>query len=159
MRARFLAAALVAAMGTSGCIGSFALFERVQSWNRTVSDKWVNSVIHFALWIVPVYEVCLLGDLLVLNTMEFWTGDNPAGHASIEPQPDGSARVVVDGRAYELIPAGDDSLTVWRDEQYLGSATRRADGAWMLEDELYQRSVVISAEEAQRLLALMPART
>ncbi len=62
----------------SSCIGSFALHNKLLSWNGEVtSNKYVNNLIYWALWIVPVYEVCLLADGLVLNTIEFWTGDNP----------------------------------------------------------------------------------
>lgn len=32
---------------------------------------------YLVLWIIPVYEICLVADFLVLNTLEFWTGSNP----------------------------------------------------------------------------------
>ena len=29
------------------------------------------------LWIIPVYELAILGDFLIFNTIEFATGSNP----------------------------------------------------------------------------------
>jgi hypothetical protein len=37
----------------------------------------VNEVVFIALHIVPVYEVSYLADLFVINSIEFWTGENP----------------------------------------------------------------------------------
>ena len=62
----------------SGCYGSNACFKKLHDWNGTLGDKWINSIVHFFLFWIPVYGVCLfLVDGLVLNTVEFWTGSNP----------------------------------------------------------------------------------
>ena len=34
-------------------------------------------LIFFALHVVPVYEVCYMADILVINSIEFWSGSNP----------------------------------------------------------------------------------
>lgn len=68
--------------GSTSCIGSFSLTNRLLGWNRNVSNKFVNELVFFAFWILPVYEVSGLADLLVLNTIEFWSGQNPAGDVS-----------------------------------------------------------------------------
>ena len=50
----------------------------VKDWNSGISSsKFINEVIFIALNIVPVYEICYLADVLVFNSIEFWTGDNP----------------------------------------------------------------------------------
>jgi len=73
-----LAYALIGIMLTTSCIGSFKLFNNVREWNQELTDsKFVNELVFFLLNIVPVYEVCALVDVLVLNSVEFWTGDNP----------------------------------------------------------------------------------
>ena len=61
----------------TSCIGSFKLFNKVLNWNKKVSGKFVNELVYLLFWIVPVYEISLLIDGLVLNTLEFWTGSNP----------------------------------------------------------------------------------
>ncbi|MDR0938905.1 MAG: DUF3332 domain-containing protein [Mediterranea sp.] len=62
----------------TSCVGSFGLFNRVSSWNQSVSEnKFVNELVFLALHIVPVYEVSYLVDALVINSIEFWSGTNP----------------------------------------------------------------------------------
>lgn len=66
----------------SSCIGSFGLFNKVRTWNESVGNsKWVSELVYLALWIVPVYELSLLADGVVLNTIEFWSGQNPVAKA------------------------------------------------------------------------------
>ena len=78
---RHLAAlALTATLATTaaGCYGSYGAFHKVHKWNGTAAgDKWARSAIHLALWIVPVYELTIVGDFLIFNTIEHLTGDNP----------------------------------------------------------------------------------
>ena len=70
--------ALSASMMMQSCIGSFALFNKVKNWNDHVGDKFVNEIVFVAMWILPVYELCFAADLLILNSIEFWSGSNPA---------------------------------------------------------------------------------
>ena len=75
----FKVAALLLAgtMLTTSCIGSFSLFNKYESWQRNMTDnKFVNAVVGFVL-MVPVGSVCLFVDSLVLNSIEFWSGENP----------------------------------------------------------------------------------
>ncbi|MBQ9577595.1 MAG: DUF3332 domain-containing protein [Muribaculaceae bacterium] len=82
MRKKHLIVATVVALSASmmmqSCIGSFALFNKVKTWNEHVGDKFVNEIVFVAMWILPVYELCFAADLLVLNSIEFWSGTNPA---------------------------------------------------------------------------------
>lgn len=71
------AAALASSIMFSSCIGSFALTHKILDWNRSVSSKWVNEVIFIAISIVPVYGIAVMADVLVINSIEFWTGENP----------------------------------------------------------------------------------
>ena len=61
----------------SSCIGSFSLFNKLLDWNHNIGDKFVNELVFVALTIVPVYAVAGVADLLVINSIEFWSGDNP----------------------------------------------------------------------------------
>ena len=61
----------------SSCFGSFGLTRKVYNWNKTVGDKWVNELVFIGLNIVPVYWVASFADVVVLNSIEFWTGSNP----------------------------------------------------------------------------------
>ena len=67
----------VAALLT-GCLGQNALFDTVQDWNAdATNNKFVNQGISFAFWWIPVYGLSLLGDIIIFNSIEFWTGTNP----------------------------------------------------------------------------------
>ncbi len=61
----------------SSCIGSFGLSNKVLTWNQQVGSKFVNELVFIGFWILPVYEISLLADLLVINSIEFWSGSNP----------------------------------------------------------------------------------
>lgn len=81
MKKYFFSVATVIALSSSilfsSCIGSFNLSRKLLSWNQTIDSKFANEVVFIAFWIVPVYEVCMLADILVINSIEFWSGDNP----------------------------------------------------------------------------------
>ncbi len=66
-----------AAILCSSCFGSFGLTRKVYNWNSTVGDKWVNELVFLGLNIVPVYWLASFVDVVVLNSIEFWTGENP----------------------------------------------------------------------------------
>ncbi len=59
------------------CYGSFVVFHKLHKWNGTIGNKWLRSTLHIVLWIIPVYEICILVDLIILNVVEFWSGSNP----------------------------------------------------------------------------------
>ena len=68
---------LLSSITFQSCIGSFTLTNKVLTWNQNVSNKFVNELVFFAFWVLPVYEVTALADLLIINSIEFWSGNNP----------------------------------------------------------------------------------
>lgn len=107
-----IAATLIASVSMSSCIGSFGLTNKLLAWNRHISNKFVNELVFFAFWIVPVYEVSALADLLVLNTIEFWSGSSPVakGKTMIDGK-DGKYLVDCDGKGYTITSMNDGSVT------------------------------------------------
>ena len=83
----------------SSCIGSFNLTRTVLDWNRSVGDKFVNELVFLALNIVPVYSVAVFVDAVVLNTIEFWTDENPMSMKAGEKH---EKIVEIDGKTYQL---------------------------------------------------------
>ena len=61
----------------SSCIGSFSLHNKLVSWNQSISNKFVNELVFLAFNIIPIYGVCYLADIVVINSIEFWSGSNP----------------------------------------------------------------------------------
>ncbi|MDE5626998.1 MAG: DUF3332 domain-containing protein, partial [Candidatus Amulumruptor sp.] len=70
-------AATFLGLTSSSCIGSFALTNKLLGWNRQIDSKFVNELVFVAFWVLPVYEVSALADLIVINSIEFWSGNNP----------------------------------------------------------------------------------
>lgn len=75
----FFSIVIIIAIGfaQSSCIGSFKLANKVHKWNQGLGNKFVNELVFLVFIVVPVYEISLLIDGLILNTLEFWTGSNP----------------------------------------------------------------------------------
>ena len=116
MKKRFLSIALVitlcGSMLTTSCIGSFTLTNKLLSWNKQVGDKFVNELVFFLFWFpLPVYEVAALADLFVINSIEFWSGENPvtASKKIIEGN-DGRYIVECDGKGYTITSESDKSV-------------------------------------------------
>ncbi len=105
MKKIILSAALAALLcsSMSSCMGRFALTRNLYAWNEQVSNKFINEVLFVAFWILPVYEVCGLADLFVINTIEFWSGDNPLTASTKTVDTDhGRYLVECDGKGYDI---------------------------------------------------------
>lgn len=89
--------------GTS-CIGTFSLTNKLLSWNRQVGNKVVNELVFFAFWVLPVYEISVLADSLILNSIEFWSGNNPVACGKTQIVGEDGVRYLVecDGKGYTI---------------------------------------------------------
>jgi hypothetical protein len=77
---RWLELSLVALIliGSPGCLGRFAMTTAVREFNLEVTgDKWSREILFVALYIIPAYPISTLGDLLIVNSIEFWSEENP----------------------------------------------------------------------------------
>lgn len=105
-----LCATLASSMMLSSCIGSFSLSNKLLGWNKNVGDKFTNEVVFFLFWILPAYEVTILADLLVLNSIEFWSGNQPlSASTKVVEGHDGRYIVECDGRGYTVTSETDGS--------------------------------------------------
>lgn len=93
-----------------GCYGSFPLTKKIYAYNGNISDdQTIQSVTFWAFVILPVYEIAMIGDAVIFNLVEFWTGDQLL---SVGPTTDSNGSVVC------LTPTADGRealLTVSRD--------------------------------------------
>lgn len=115
MKKRYLSVAVITALAGSmlfsSCIGNFALTKKLLGWNNQIGNKFINELVFFAFWIIPVYEVTALADVLVLNSIEFWSGSNPIaqGKSYIDGK-DGRYLVECDGKGYTITSENDGSV-------------------------------------------------
>ncbi len=104
MKRKYFTVAVAIALSTSllgtSCIGRFQLTNKLLTWNNQVGNKFVNELVFFAFWILPVYEVSALADLLVLNSIEFWSGSNPVAQG----------KKIIDGKGYTITSRNDGSV-------------------------------------------------
>ncbi len=133
MRKKHLAIAVVVALSASmmmqSCIGSFALYNKVKTWNEHVGDKFVNELVFVAMWILPVYELSFVADLFILNTIEFWSGSNPA-LAAAETK-------VIDGKDAQYLVARDATgyeITNMTTKQVTRFNFNAEDNSWSIEN-------------------------
>lgn len=94
----------------SSCIGSFSLWNNLKSWNESVGDKFVNEIVFLAFNIVPVYPLAYFADIVLLNSIEFWTGSNPI-QSSI-----GTVKTVHGNKGEYLVRTNSDGYTITNKE-------------------------------------------
>lgn len=59
----------------SGCYGKFPLTRGVYNFNGDITnDKFGRSIVMWIFIIIPVYGVAAIGDVLIFNLVQFWTG-------------------------------------------------------------------------------------
>ena len=108
-----VSAVLASSMMFTSCIGSFGLTNKLLAWNRNVDNKFVNELVFIAFWIVPVYEVSALADVLVLNSIEFWSGSNPvadAGKVKTVETKDGLYAIETKADGYSIQKQGEEAV-------------------------------------------------
>ena len=134
-------ATLVSAPYLQGCYGGFTATKTIYNWNGTVGDKWVNSIVMVALNIIPVYGIAGLADILILNTVEFWTGSNPL---AMQPGETETRIVTVEGKDYQL--------TATQNRMEIRSLTESGEAVQLSYDPAQQAWFAETAE-ARRLIA------
>ena len=122
-----VALTLVCSMMFTSCIGRFALFNKVKDWNNQVGSKFVNELVFVAFWILPVYEITGIADVLVINSIEFWSGSNPvsANKTKVIDGKDAKYLVKQDSKGY--------TITNLSDNTEMRFAFDATDNSWSIE--------------------------
>jgi len=77
---KFLIAAVLSLGLFSSCLGPNKWFNGLHDWNNKVSEnRWANEGIFVVLTIIPVYSIAYLGDILISNSIHWWSGDKTEG--------------------------------------------------------------------------------
>jgi hypothetical protein len=118
----------VGTLSTTGCYGKFAAFNALREWNgKFTDDKFINWLVFLVLNIIPVYGIFFMGDALVINSVEFWTGSNPValGDTYRETDANGNSVTAVkmeDGSLYMRLEANNgesQELVLQQDEDMI----------------------------------------
>lgn len=100
---RAIVIALIGSTGIlmTGCYGSFRLTSKLHDWNGSVSSsKFVNELVFLGLCIIPAYEICVLGDGLIFNSIEWWGGSNPIAMKDGQRE---ESKIVHKGQDYKMV--------------------------------------------------------
>lgn len=124
----------VLALAVTGCYGPFNLTRKLHKWNGEIGEKWVNEAAFVGMVVFPVYFFATLGDAIVFNSVEFWTGKNPVTAKSTRTIQDGDRTAVLtyspeDRRLrVDQFEKGRPAGTVIVEPSAQGMAARSADG-------------------------------
>lgn len=122
MKKVFLTLALASTIFLSSCYGSFKLTKKYYDFNGSMGNKFLNELVFIASAIVPVYEVCVFVDAVVLNTIEFWSGSNPLAD---------SKQVINTENGDYLVEANQDGYTITKGNETVQFINE--DGVWYVQ--------------------------
>jgi hypothetical protein len=78
---RSIAVAVLAAfvpVATTGCFGRFEATRQIYQFNKEIHpNKWVVWIAFLVMSFIPIYGIGVFVDVIILNSVEFWTGANP----------------------------------------------------------------------------------
>ena len=75
MKKALIALTLCSTLSLPSCLGPNHLYTNLGNWNATVTEmNWLNEVIFLGLNIIPVYPIFLWGDIVIFNTIDYWSG-------------------------------------------------------------------------------------
>lgn len=127
----------------SGCFGSFSLVKKVYKFNEGLGTKWVQELGFVVMSIVPIYGGATLIDALILNSIEFWTGDKPVAttiKSSDEKTQitynveDGSIRYVQEGTEYVFEKSSNGTIVKDKNGNFVILCQATDDGGIILKD-------------------------
>ncbi len=170
-----LGATLILFVGLARCVGTFTLTLKVHGFVRGIANPWISWLVFLVCVIIPVYGLAILVDAIVLNSIEFWSGGNPAAFQNGETEYSreiaaGDERAVFHylngGRTLEieLFKSGEHRKTLHMDRERPGQLfARQTDGSLArLEVDLargpgYENAVIWEGREVAAVRRLSAA--
>ena len=77
MKKALVSLALVLGLACPSCLGPDHLYNSIKNWNAELSEQdWVNELVFLGLMIIPVYPIAGALDILLFNTINYWSGEN-----------------------------------------------------------------------------------
>lgn len=139
----------------SSCIGSFNLTNKVKDWNEGLGNKFVNELIFIGLHIIPVYELTIMADILVLNSIEFWTG------SSALSKKENSTKIVKNQKGEDVaITSCADGYIITGANEEIKLQFNEADNSWSVASNgEVTKLLTIDAENNQAELYLLNGET
>jgi hypothetical protein len=120
------------------------------NWNNSIDDKWTNELVFLVLHIIPVYPVVGFVDIVVLHSIEFWTGEKPLsdfGTKTIEGK-DGIYTVEKKADGY--------TIRKEKDEQVVEFIFDKEDKSWSVKTTGESYKLLRYSEDNAKLVICLP---
>ena len=115
-------AAIALAVPATGCIGRMGLSGKVMKFNLSVTeDRFGREIVFLILYIIPVYPIAGFCDLIIFNSIEFWSGTNPIS---------GQDRLAKAGDQKHVVgPNGEVAVSTLREDGTIDVQITKTDGS------------------------------
>ena len=109
-------------LSNTACIGRMATSGLVGKFNLSVTEsKWGRELVFLCLYIIPVYPTAGAIDLIIVNSIEFWSGTNPIN---------GEPRLArVGDQKYVVAENGSEAISTLREDGSIDIEVRGPDGS------------------------------
>jgi hypothetical protein len=143
---------VVLALSNTACIGRMATSGLVRNFNLEVTqDQWAREVVFLCLYIIPVYPIAGSIDLIIVNSIEFWTGTNPI---------DGGERLARAGETRHVVSAdGSEATSTFREDGSIDLEILAADGSTHFLNVIREEGQVVARDAEGRAMASVDSRT
>jgi len=98
----------IALFSLTACTGPFKLVKKIHNLHRSQPEKWVDEAIFLGCVIVQIYTIGTLGDAIIFNSVEFWTGKNPMDNVASSEK----SKTIQEGDKIAVISYGKNSDTL-----------------------------------------------
>jgi hypothetical protein len=143
---------IVLALSNTACIGRMATSGLVRNFNLEVTQsQWGRELVFLCLYIIPVYPTAGAIDLIIVNSIEFWTGTNPI---------DGGERLARAGETRHVVSAdGSEATSTLRDDGSIDLEVRAADGSTHFLNVIREEGQVVARDSDGRRVARVDSST
>jgi hypothetical protein len=140
------------AVSNTACIGRMAVSGAVRKFNlEAVDGQWPHEFLFLALYIIPVYPLAGAVDLIIVNSIEFWTGTNPV---------DGGARIAKAGDTRHVVAEdGSEAISTLRADGSIDIEVRAADGSVHFMNFVREDGEVVARDPHGRRIARVNSET
>lgn len=137
---------------STACIGRMAVSGKVRSFNLDVAEsKYARELVFLVLHVIPVYPFAGMIDLLIVNSIEFWSGTNPVN---------GEDRLALIGdQRYVSAEDGSAAISTLREDGSLDLELRAADGSPHFVNLVREDGQIVARDEQGRSIARMDSKT
>ncbi len=76
--------AVIALLFCTSCLGPNHATGHLFKWNNEIDGKWGNEIAF--IFLLPVYAIFGVGDVIIFNSIQWWSGNNPISRPETDVQ-------------------------------------------------------------------------